>query len=112
VEIEILKGERKGENKKEHSKEESVYCIKELARELAGVQETGYRLLAENDLSEAEKDKVIDIIATAKGGMHLTDKLLADKSDVADATHKKIDKKADAFLAGLDASEEDTTEEE
>ena len=111
MEIEILKGERKGTDKKEHSKEESVYCIKELARELAGVQETGYRLLAENDLSEAEKDKIIDIMAAAKGGMRLTDKLLADKSDVAEATHKKINKKADAFLAGLDG-EEDKTEEE
>jgi hypothetical protein len=109
VEIEILKGEGKG--KKEHSKQESVYCIKDLARELAGVQETGYRLLAENDLSEAEKEKVIDIIATAKGGMHLTDALLAKKSDVSDETHKKIDKKADAFLLGLDGEEEKSEEE-
>lgn len=111
MEIEILKGERKGENKKEHSKEETVYCIKELARELAGVQEAGYRLLAEDDLSEGEKNSLIDIMAAAKGGMRLTDKLLADKSDVAEETHKKIDKKADAFLAGLDG-EEDKTEEE
>lgn len=112
MEIEILKGEgKKDGNKKEYRKEESVYCIKELARELAGVQETGYRLLAEADLSEAEKDKVIDIMAAAKGGMRLTDKLLADKSDVAAETHKKINKKADAFLAGLNG-EEDKTEEE
>lgn len=110
MEIEILKGEGK-KDKKEHSKEESVYCIKELARELAGVQETGYRLLAENDLSKEEENKVIDIIATAKGGMQLTDKLLASKSDVDKTTHKKIDKKADAFLEGL-GTEEDKTEEE
>lgn len=109
MEIEILKGEGKG--KKENSKQESVYCIKDLARELAGVQETGYRLLAENDLSEAEKEKVIDIIATAKGGMRLTDALLAKKSDVSNETHKKIDKKADAFLLGLDGEEEKPEEE-
>ena len=110
MEIEILKGEGKKGDKREHSKEESVYCIKELARELAGVQETGYRLIAEGDLSEGEKDKVIDIIATAKGGMQLTDKLLADKSDVDVSTHKKIDKKADAFLAGLEGKEESEEE--
>jgi hypothetical protein len=112
VEIEILKGEGKDKkSEKEYKKIESVRCIKELARDLAEVQETGYRLLAEGDLSDGEKDKLIDIMAAAKGGMRLTDKLLADKSDVDKATHKKIDKKADSFLAGLDL-EEDKTEEE
>lgn len=112
MEIEILKGEHKGADKKEHSKEESVYCIKELARELGGVQETGYRLLAENDLSKAEEEKVIDIIAAAKGGMKLTEKLLADKSDVDETTHKRINKKADAFLSGLEGSDEEEKTEE
>lgn len=112
MEIEILKGEGgKPENKDERKKIESVRCIKELAEELAEVQETGYKLLAEKDLSSDEKEKLIDIMAAAKGGMRLTDKLLAEKSDVDKATHNKINKKADAFLAGL-GSEEDKPEEE
>lgn len=111
MEIEILKGEHKGENKDEYKKMESVRCIKELAENLAEVQEAGYRLLAEDDLSEGEKNSLIDVMAAAKGGMRLTDKMLAEKSDVDEATHKKIDTKADSFLAGLEGKE-DTTEEE
>ena len=62
-------------------------------------------------MERTREQKVIDIIATAKGGMHLTDALLAKKSDVSDETHKKIDKKADAFLLGLDGEEEKSEEE-
>ena len=50
-------------------------------------------------------------MASAKGAMRITEKMLAEKSDVDEATHEKIDKKADSFLAGLGV-EEDTTEEE
>lgn len=104
MEIEILKGEGKEPNK-ESGKKECVYGIKELAHNLAEVQEVGYKLLAGDDLSEAEKDQLITVIASAKGGMKLTDKLLAEKSDVDESTHKKIDEKADAFLAGFEAKD-------
>lgn len=50
-------------------------------------------------------------MASAKGAMRITEKMLAEKSDVDKATHEKIDKKADAFLEGL-GTEEDKTEEE
>lgn len=104
MEIEILKGEGK-ESAEKTDKRECVFGIKELAHNLAEVQEVGYKLLAGDDLSEAEKDQLITVIASAKGGMKLTDKLLAEKSDVDEATHKKIDEKADSFLAGFEAKD-------
>lgn len=109
MEIEILKGEGKKDNK-ETKKLECVHGIKELAENLGEIQENGYRLLASDELSEKEKDQLVDIMASAKGAMRLTEKMLAEKSDVDEATHKKIEKKADAFLAGF--GEEDKTEEE
>lgn len=111
MEIEILKGEGKKDKKGEEKKMECVYGIKSLTRSLGEVQEEGYRLLASDDLSDKEKDQLVDIMASAKGAMRITEKMLAEKSDVDKATHEKIDKKADAFLEGL-GTEEDKTEEE
>ena len=110
MEIEILKGEgKKGD--KEGKKLECVHGIKELAENLGEIQETGYRLLALDELSDKEKNQLVDIMASAKGAMRITEKMLAEKSDVDEATHKKIDKKADKFVEGL-GLEEDKTEEE
>lgn len=110
MEIEILKGEGKKDGK-EAKKLECVHGIKELAENLGEVQENGYRLLASEDLSEKEKDQLVDIMASAKGAMRITEKMLAEKSDVSTETHKKIDEKADKFVEGL-GLEEDKTEEE
>ena len=109
MEIEILKGEGK-DKKGEDKKMECVYGIKSLTRNLGEIQEEGYRLLASDDLSDKEKDQLVDIMASAKGAMRITEKMLAEKSDVDEATHKKIDDKADAFLDGLEGKED--TEEE
>ena len=106
VEIEILKGEGKKDGKEE-KKLRCVYEIKELAHDLGSIQETGYKILASKDLSKEEENQIVDIIASAKGAMKFVDKLIAEKSDVDTATHKKIDKKADAFLAGLGEDKEE-----
>ena len=110
MEIEILKGEGK-KDKNESKKLECVYGIKAITRGLGEVQEEGYRLLASDDLSAKEKDQLVDIMASAKGAMRITEKMLAEKSDVSTEMHKKIDKKADKFVEGL-GLEEDKTEEE
>ncbi len=106
MEIEILKGEGKKDDRKEDKKLECVYGIKSLTRGLGEIQEEGYKLLSSDDLSDKEKDQLVDIMASAKGAMRITEKMLAEKSDVDEETHKKIDKKADSFLAGLEGKEE------
>lgn len=113
MEIEILKGEgRKGYDKspEEEKKLECVHGIKELAENLGEVQENGYRLLASEMLSEKEKDQLVDIMASAKGAMRITEKMLAEKSDVSEERHMEIDKKADNFLAGLEGKEDKAEE--
>lgn len=109
MEIEILKGEGR-KDKNEGKKLECVHGIKELAENLGEIQETGYRLLASEELSDKEKDQLVDIMASAKGAMRVTEKMLAEKSDVSEELHKKINKKADKFVEGLGL--EDNTEEE
>ena len=114
MEIEILKGDDKKFDRKgdeEGKKLECVHGIKELAENLGEIQEVGYRLLASDQLSDKEKDQLVDIMASAKGAMRVTEKMIAEKSDVSEEMHKKINKKADNFLAGLEGKEEKTEEE-
>lgn len=111
MEIEILKGEGKKDGK-ETKKMECVYGIKALKRNLGEFLEDGYKLLASEDLSDKEKNQLIDIMASAKGAGKILGDMLEEKSDIDKGTLKKIEKKADAFLAGLGEDEEDKTEEE
>lgn len=112
MEIEILKGEGKKDTK-ESKKMECVYGIKGLKHNLGEFLEDGYKLLASEDLSEKEKNQLIDIMASAKGAGKILGEMLEEKSDIDKGTLKKIEKKADAFLAGLgEPEEEDKTEEE
>lgn len=108
VEIEILKGEGKegGEDRKDEKKKECVWGIKDITRSLGSIAEEGYKLLASDMLSDEEKDQLTDVMAYAKGAMRITDKMLAEKSDVSKEMHKKIDEKADNFLAGLEGKED------
>ncbi len=105
MEIEILKGEGResGESRKEEKKKECVYGIKDITRSLGNISEEGYKLLASDMLSDEEKDQLTDVMAYAKGAMRITEKMLAEKSDVSEEMHKKIDEKADNFLAGLES---------
>jgi len=111
VEIEILKGEGKKDTK-EAKKLECVHGIKALKSNLGEFIEDGYKLLASPDLSDKEKNQLIDIMASAKGAGKILGKMLEEKSDIDKGTLKKIDKKADAFLAGFGEDEEDKNEEE
>lgn len=112
MEIEILKGEGKKDGK-EAKKMECVYGIKSLKHNLGEFLEDGYKLLASEDLSEKEKNQLIDIMASAKGAGNILGKMLEEKSDIDKGTLKKIEKKSDAFLAGLgEEDEEDKSEEE
>lgn len=106
MEIEVLSEERK-ENKKgkEERKEECVWGIKHISRDLGEILDEGYKLLASKLLSDEEKDQLVDIMASAKGGMKIIDKMLAEKSDIPEGTHAKINAKADEFLAGLEGKE-------
>lgn len=109
MEIEILKGEGKGSG--EDKKRECVYGIKGLKENLGEFLEDGYKLLANSDLSDKEKNQLIDIMASAKGAGKILGEMLAEKSDVPEETRKKIDKKADNFLAGLIGKEDKTKED-
>ena len=114
VEIEVLEGKPEKENKEsrsEEKKKECVWGIKSLTRNLGEIQEDGYKLLASDMLSEAEKDQLTDVMAYAKGAMRITEKMLAEKSDVSKERHMEIDEKADNFLAGLEGKESKTSEE-
>ena len=110
MEIEILKGEGKerGDNRLEDKKKECVWGIKDITRSLGSISEEGYKLLASDMLSDEEKDQLTDVMAYAKGAMRITEKMLAEKSDVSEERHMEINRKADAFLAGLEGK---TTEE-
>lgn len=110
MEIEILKGEGK-KDKNEGKKMECVYGIKNLKRNLGEFLEEGYKLLASEDLSDKEKNQLIDIMASAKGAGKILGEMLEEKSDIDKGALKKIDKKADKFVEGL-GLEEDKTEEE
>jgi hypothetical protein len=110
VEIEILKGEGK-KDKNEGKKMECVYGIKSLKHNLGEFLEEGYKLLASEDLSDKEKNQLIDIMASAKGAGKILGEMLEEKSDIDKGALKKIDKKADKFVEGL-GLEEDKTEEE
>ena len=110
MEIEILKGEGK-KDKNEGKKMECVYGIKSLKRNLGEFLEEGYKLLASEDLSDKEKNQLIDIMASAKGAGKILGEMLEEKSDIDKGALKKIDKKADKFVEGL-GLEEDKTEEE
>ena len=106
VEIEILKGEGKKDGK-EAKKMECVYTLKSLKRGLGEFLEEGYKLLASEDLSEKEKNQLIEIMASAKGAGKILGEMMEEKSDIPDKTLKKIEKKADSFLAGLGEDEEE-----
>ena len=114
MEIEVLEGKPEREDKEsryEERKKECVWGIKSFTRSLGEIQEDGYKLLASDMLSEKEKDQLTDVMAYAKGAMKITEKMLAEKSDVSKERHMEIDKKADDFLAGLEGKE-DMTEKE
>lgn len=106
MEIEILKGEGKKDGK-EAKKMECVYTLKSLKRYLGEFLEDGYKLLASEDLSEKEKNQLIEIMASAKGAGNILGEMMAEKSDIPEKTRKKIEKKADSFLAGLGEDEEE-----
>lgn len=107
MEIEILKGEGRKDGGKDEKKMECIHGIKSLTENLGEIQEDGYKLLASDMLSEEEKEQLTDVMAFAKGAMRITDKMLAEKSDVPEKMHKEIDKKADNFLAGLEGKADD-----
>lgn len=106
MEIEILKGEGKKDGK-EAKKMECVYTLKSLKHYLGEFLEDGYKLLASEDLSEKEKNQLIEIMASAKGAGKILGEMMAEKSDIPEKTRKKIEKKADSFLAGLGEDEEE-----
>lgn len=113
MEIEVLEGKTEREDKESRSEErkkECVWGIKSLTRNLGEIQEEGYKLLASDMLSEEEKDQLTDVMAYAKGAMRITDKMLAEKSDVSKERHMEIDRKADSFLAGLEGKEDKAEE--
>lgn len=113
MEIEVLEGKPEKETKEtrlEGKKKECVWGIKSLTRNLGEIQEEGYKLLASDMLSEEEKDQLTDVMAYAKGAMKITEKMLAEKSDVSTERHMEIDKKADAFLSGLEGKSDEEKE--
>lgn len=112
MEIEISKENREGgESRKEEKKKECVWGIKDITRSLGSISEEGYKLLASENLSDKEKDQLTDVMAYAKGAMRIMEKMLAEKSDVSEEMHKKIEDKADNFLAGLEGTDTSSEEE-
>jgi hypothetical protein len=75
-------------------------------KELDELLDLGYDILGDKKMGEAERSDFIDILANIKGAKTAAYKQMEKYSDVKEADRKKIDKKADAFVAGLGIKED------
>lgn len=75
-------------------------------KELGELLDLGYDILGDKKMGEAERSDFIDILANIKGAKTVAYKQMEKYSDVKEADRKKIDKKADAFVAGLGIKED------
>jgi hypothetical protein len=75
-------------------------------KELGELCEEAFAILEDKKMDETERKEFIDIVAAIKGAKMGTYKLMEKYSKISKSERKAIDKKADAFVAGLDKTEE------
>lgn len=75
--------------------------FEEFGKKLGKLCDLGYDILGDKKMGEKERSEFIDILANIKGAKMAAYKIMEKYSDVKEADRKKIDEKADAFVAGL-----------
>lgn len=75
-------------------------------KDLGRLCEQAFAILEDKKMDEQERSEFIDIVAAIKGAKMGAYKLMEKYSKITKAERKAIEKKADAFVAGLDKTEE------
>lgn len=86
--------------------------FEEFGKHLGKLCDEGYDILGDKKMGEKERSEFIDILANIKGAKMAAYKIMEQYSDVKKEDRKKIDKKADNFVAGLGIEDKDDKEEE
>lgn len=97
MEIEILKGEKT----KEDGKSRIGYELKCLLEEAGRFCDDAYKLATMKELSDEDRERIIGLVASARGTKKVLGKMMGDYSDLTKAEQKKIEKEADAFADAL-----------
>lgn len=75
--------------------------FEEFGKKLGKLCDLGYDILGDKKMGEKERSEFIDILANIKGAKMAAYKIMENYSDVKKEDRRKIDKKADEFVAGL-----------
>lgn len=75
--------------------------FEEFGKKLGKLCDLGYDILGDKKMGEKERSEFIDILANIKGAKMAAYKIMEKYSDVKKEDRKKVDKKADDFVAGL-----------
>lgn len=81
--------------------------FEEFGKKLGKLCDLGYDILGDKKMGEKERSEFIDILANIKGAKMASYKIMENYSDVKKEDRKKIDKKADEFVAGLGVDEKE-----
>ena len=84
--------------------------FEEFGKKLGKLCDEGYDILGDKKMGEKERSEFIDILANIKGAKLAAYKIMEQYSDVKISDRKKIDKKADDFVAGLGVEDKDEKE--
>ena len=76
-------------------------------KELGELCDEAFSILEDKKMGEEERSEFIDILANIKGAKMASYKIMENYSDVKKEDRKKIDKKADEFVAGLGVDEKE-----
>lgn len=95
-----------GDNKKK----EVASHIKYLMEDLGRACEATFGILEKGELDKEVENKIIDIAASLKGSKKALGEILSKYSDVPAETRKEVEKRADAFLEGLEGKKDDDFE--
>lgn len=75
--------------------------FEEFGKKLGKLCDLGYDILGDKKMGDKERSEFIDILANIKGAKMAAYKIMEKYSDVKKEDRRKIDKKADEFVAGL-----------
>ena len=81
--------------------------FEEFGKKLGKLCDMGYDILGDKKMGEKERSEFIDILANIKGAKMASYKIMENYSDVKKEDRRKIDKKADEFVAGLGVDEKE-----
>ena len=75
-------------------------------KELGELCDVAFAILEDKKMDEKERSEFIDIVAAIKGAKVGAYKLMEKYSKVTKSERKAIDRKVDAFVSGLDKTED------